>query len=238
MATVGNTALQLIGVDKLQDKIRQLGARLPEVLGDALEEGAYMALAHMKETYLTSGPLYVQSGKLRGNWQVRQLRTGSARVQAQVSTNTKYARVHNYGFAGPVTVKEHIRRLNVSRSRAPGSRRGDSQSQRLRFRGASRRARSNSARREQASRAAHGLSLRDLQARNRGARRARGFQGGIEPLTGKLADKARGRGAVVVRSHGRFMKVRGHLYVERTLRDMEQPITRLVQLRIQQAIDR
>jgi phage gpG-like protein len=242
VATRGATSLQLVGVDAFQKKLDQLGARMPRVLTEALEDVAYMALAHMQERYLTSGPLYARRGRLRGNWQVR--RAGENGMAVQVSTNTKYAAVHNYGFSGPVRVREHIRKVRVhGPSRRGATGRGGrvrGWDTRLRARGEQRRKAQDTARREASSHSAHGVSVRAKQAQSVAARRGRGTQGGIEADTGKLREKAaavRG-GAVVVRAHGRWMKIRGHLYVERTLRDVQPRAEKLMQLRVQQAIER
>lgn len=63
---------------------------------------------------------YIKHGKLSG--QVLKNRTGTLRrsinrkiidtptsIQAIIGTNVRYARAHEYGFEGPVTVKEHLR---------------------------------------------------------------------------------------------------------------------------------
>lgn len=248
MATVGQTSLELQGVDAFKRKLDKLGTRMPEVLGRALEEVAHMAKAHMQERYLTNGPLYVggrtkrssqgaKAGQLRNNWQVRKLLgTTTATVGAEVSTNTKYARVHNYGFHGPVHVREHLRKRSSSTyptQRVPRSKQG-----RARFRAEVRSKAADTRRREQSSRAAHGVNVRAKQAQSRVARRARGLQGPIEASSGLLDKKARATGAIVVRAHGRYMKIRGHLYVERTLRDVQKRAEALLVKRLTDAVER
>ena len=210
-------AIELRGFDKATRQLIVFRERLGPEMAQALHEGAELVKAHMKQQYLSGSPLRVRSGKLRGNWQTRRLTDTKTEQAVIVGTNTPYARVHNYGFAGPVFVRQHQRRPRGAQARP--ARPARSARRRLLVRAEARRGAQERGRLESQARASHGTSLRQVRLAARDARRSRGLQGPIEGEPGN-------RG--VVRAHGRYMRIRGHLYVERSLRDTREQVMALL----------
>jgi len=219
-------AVEITGLQEITHKLGLFVGRLGPETEQALFEGAELVRTHMVETYLTSGPLYVgKTGRLRGGWRPQRVPGTLDAATVILGTRVKYARVHNYGFSGPVWVKEHLRRPGQRRRLAPV--RGTQA--KLRRRGEVRRKREAHENRERRSRAAHGVGVRKQQQLASAARRMRGLQGNIEPLSGRLDG---GGGLVQVRAHGRFMKIRGHLYLERSVRDKTPAVLALLTKRL------
>lgn len=203
--------------------------RLPAAIDKGLLRAAELTRAHMKTNYLSGSPLRVQTGRLRSGWSVTRVTTSQGRGVA-LATQVKYAAVHNFGFSGPVQVKEHTRRpKRKRRSRARGG-----QVKQLRDRAERRAAKEHRQRRESLARASHGVSLRTLQAQTRAARRSLGLQDDVaERFEGEAP-----KGRIRVRAHGRFMKIRGHRYVERSLRDTAPRVRAVIARHVLRAIRR
>jgi phage gpG-like protein len=66
--------------------------------------------ALVKDTKLSGQVLHTRTGTLRRSINRKIIKTPST-VAAEVGTNVVYAAVHEYGFDGPVNVREHTRKL-------------------------------------------------------------------------------------------------------------------------------
>lgn len=218
----------MVGFDQLNRKLEAMGPVLKERAQVVLWRAAEMARTHMAKQYLTNGPIYVRTGRLRGSWRAVQ---ASPEIVV-LGTKVKYARVLNDGFRGPVRVKAHTR--SKPKRRSTGRRRLSLKG-RARARSEVRARSENRARLEKQSRAAHGMSLGKLKRVRLAQRRARGLQGGVEPAGASLLREAKRSGTIAVRAHGRYMKIRGHHYVERTIRDIEPRILRMVEIEVKKA---
>lgn len=64
---------------------------------------------NVKEDKLSGQVLHVRTGTLRRSINQRVESSGS-QIVATVGTNVEYAAIHEYGFHGQVTVREHLRR--------------------------------------------------------------------------------------------------------------------------------
>lgn len=84
----------------------------PEVIKAGLTRGIGRAvlrvLRRVKESKLSGQVLNVVTGRLRRSVTQRVEQEGS-NVVGYVGTKVKYARAHEYGFNGVVTVREHLR---------------------------------------------------------------------------------------------------------------------------------
>lgn len=223
--------LRVTGVDDSRVRI-QAFMRGAKQADRALYASAKYMLDHMRSQYLSGSPLRVRTGKLRSNWQAeppQQLDASTSQVV--VGTNTPYARAQNYGFQGNEYVRAHTRRPPKRGASGPGRpKRGKGgtflKARRARAEAAA--AASWARRRNEMSQAAHGVGLRELQERRRGERRMRGLQGEVDnTLPESIRDKARAGGMVAVRGHGRYMKLRATLYLERALRSGEPEARRI-----------
>lgn len=238
--------LTIRGIDQATRRLEVLTRTAPEHALRGCLAGAHFLLSSMKENYLSGQRLRVRTGKLRSNWRVRPLgglegstaaRAGStSTVGAVVSTNTRYAPVHEYGFTGVVSVREHMRRrLPKVKQETPRSK-----TAKLRVRAEARR-------RAQAMKDPGLRTYRNSPVLRRTKlleRRARGFQGPVSAnLTmgmGRALGLRRARtGETVfgVRQHTRFVRVRAKWYLRDTLRLQGDKALEIVRLTIQKAVE-
>lgn len=90
---------------------RDLGIVRARLLVDMKREVTRTAIdlsAGVKDRKLSGQVLKVQSGRLRRsiNYRTTESETG---IEALVGTNVEYGRVHEFGFRGTVSVREHLR---------------------------------------------------------------------------------------------------------------------------------
>lgn len=179
--------------------------------------GGYHILGYMKSNMLSGQRLRVRTGKLRSNWRVRPLggvegseaaRSGESDVVGvAVTTNTRYAPPHEYGFRGIVQVREHDRAQPDRERSARRRRQAEARVRRLgprgkvRARAAVRREREDRARRRATVPRGFG-SHREFRAVKLAQRRARGIQGFPSAREGQAAP-----GRVRVAAHPRFVKM-------------------------------
>lgn len=202
--------IEIKGLDVANRRLEVTSKELTPGLQRTMLRIGEMARGHMQSQFLSGSPLKVRTGKLRSNWQVRGVRRGQE-FTVIVGTNTSYARAQNDGVRGVQAVSAHTRRVRAS----GGGRRARSQQARLRSRSEARASSQHRSRLNAQSQASHGMSKSQLNVLKRGQRKALGIQAGPSGPRG-----ASSGGLVSVRSHSRFMKLRGHHYVERTLRDI------------------
>jgi phage gpG-like protein len=93
-------------VQAVQGRLRNVAARMPGVVNKAVKDEALRVLTRVK-LKLSDDVLKVRSGRLR-----RSITTSFTEaptfIEAKVGTNVSYARVHELGFKGSVSVKAHI----------------------------------------------------------------------------------------------------------------------------------
>jgi phage gpG-like protein len=103
----------IITVDdaKLQASLAGYSSRLITYLAVALDRFSALLQARVKEK-LSDDVLHVRTGTLRRsiNRSVTAMEDG---VEAVVGTNIEYAPIHEYGFHGEVSVREHARRITT-----------------------------------------------------------------------------------------------------------------------------
>lgn len=92
--------------EALLARIEGAEQRLREGLRRAVLRLAIEAQGKVKAEKLTGQVLHVRTGTLRRSINQRVTETPDG-VHASVGTNVEYARIHEYGFAGPVSVKAH-----------------------------------------------------------------------------------------------------------------------------------
>ena len=95
---------------KLETDLGITRARLLADLKAEIKRVAIDLTAHIKDQKLSGQVLKVQTGRLRRsiNYRITESETG---IEAKVGTNVEYARIHEFGFKGTVSVKEHLRRV-------------------------------------------------------------------------------------------------------------------------------
>jgi len=98
--------------------IRRRSLNVFDYVGRAIEASAIDLVAYVKRNKLSDQVLHVRTGRLRRSITYRLTKEGDV-VTAYVGTNVKYARAHEYGFQGEVsvpahTVKAHQRHMSVA----------------------------------------------------------------------------------------------------------------------------
>jgi phage gpG-like protein len=85
---------------------------MPQEFHAALKKGitrAVIMVQKLSKQKLNGEVLNVRSGRLRRSINTR-VTEAASKVEGIVGTNVEYAHVHEFGFHGMVTVREHIRR--------------------------------------------------------------------------------------------------------------------------------
>lgn len=98
----------VVGGEEIAAKLREKPDQLRQALTTGVSRAVLIVQTRTKDK-LSGEVLQVKTGRLRRsiNQAVRQ---ESDRVVGTVGTNVVYARPHEFGFQGVVTVKEHLRR--------------------------------------------------------------------------------------------------------------------------------
>lgn len=99
---------ELLGGSELLARIQALTPNLRQGLGRTVLRLTILLQAKVK-TKLTGQVLNVRTGRLRRSINHRIEGEGTPVVTGYVGTNVKYARPHEFGFHGRVTVKQHLR---------------------------------------------------------------------------------------------------------------------------------
>lgn len=100
---------RVTGDASMQLYIRSRGIVLRDELRRAVQEQGIRVLALVKAKL--SGPvLKTRTGRLRRSVNMRFTETPTE-ISAAVGTNVDYARAHEHGFDGVVTVREHLRTI-------------------------------------------------------------------------------------------------------------------------------
>ena len=101
---------KLTGDQTLLLKLRGMNIRIRDALRRAVTEAAVALTRYVKEEKLSGQVLHNRTGTLRRkiNFSVHEDATS---VTATVGVKLAYAAVHEYGFDGVVTVREHTRAI-------------------------------------------------------------------------------------------------------------------------------
>jgi phage gpG-like protein len=101
---------QLVGDDKLLAQLRGIPVAVSAALLRAVTKLGIDLQRNVQSDELTGQMLAVRSGSLRASIDLRidQSATGAT---ATVFTDSKYARAHEYGFTGSVSVRASLRRI-------------------------------------------------------------------------------------------------------------------------------
>lgn len=95
--------------EKLESDLGITRAKMLAALKREITRIAIDVTATVKDKKLSGQVLKVQSGRLRRSINYR-VTEGATGIEAKVGTNVEYARVHEFGFKGTVTVREHMRK--------------------------------------------------------------------------------------------------------------------------------
>lgn len=100
----------VIGSEKVIDDLKRKGQSVSTTILNVMKAQAIFIQSYIKSKKLSGNPLHRRSGRLSGSihQSVSQNKSG---VKATVYTNLSYAAIHEYGFNGTVTVKQHLRTI-------------------------------------------------------------------------------------------------------------------------------
>ncbi len=104
---------ELIGLPEVISKLKEIQINAPSAIVKAMKRLSLQLVRHVVQDKLTGQVLHVQTGKLRRSITL-QIDENPNDITAIVGTNTEYARIHEFGFNGTVSVKEHLRRTKAS----------------------------------------------------------------------------------------------------------------------------
>lgn len=93
----------------LQDTLRGYPTRIVKMMERTMTRLSLEVQRHVKQNKLSGQVLHVRTGTLRRSIN-REVYVNPKSVGFIVGTNVRYAAAHEYGFRGPVTVRQHVRR--------------------------------------------------------------------------------------------------------------------------------
>lgn len=108
---------RLIGEDRVLARLRALPVGINSGLVRAMTNLGLALQRKVRQEKLAGELLASRSGALSSSIDVR-LEVGAAKVTMTVFSDSKYARVHEYGFAGTVSVSASLRRITKAFGRS------------------------------------------------------------------------------------------------------------------------
>lgn len=102
-------AVRIKGDRELQRKFELTPERLREEMRRGIGRAALMVARHSKQNKLSGQVLNVKTGRLRRSINTRMVESGDV-IAGRVGTNVAYAKAHEFGWRGTVTVREHLRK--------------------------------------------------------------------------------------------------------------------------------
>lgn len=105
---------QLVGGEQLISRINAMPAAIKGRLKTTIQRLTFQLLSHVKADKLSDQVLRVRTGRLRRSI-TQEVQIEGEKIIGIVGTNVEYARAHEYGYTGAVTVKSHIRRLKTGK---------------------------------------------------------------------------------------------------------------------------
>nr|DAV40984.1 MAG TPA: virion morphogenesis protein [Caudoviricetes sp.] len=108
---------QIIGGETVREKFARAGNAIDGKITESMGRITVKLQAHVVRHKLSGQVLRFRTNNLRGSIHQEVTREGSA-IIGRVGTNVEYAAVHEYGFAGTQTVREHLRTQKKAFGRA------------------------------------------------------------------------------------------------------------------------
>jgi len=97
----------IVGGPEAANKFRASGLLLIEALRKGIGRACLLVVARTKEK-LSDQVLHVRTGRLRRSIHADPIEVVGDMVTGRVGTNVEYAGIHEFGFKGPVSVREHL----------------------------------------------------------------------------------------------------------------------------------
>ena len=109
---------ELLGGDELVLRAKRWAPELKSNLGQSIGRLVLMLQRNVKADKLSGQVLRVKTGRLRRSINSRTENIGDTNPSGTVGTNVAYARAHEFGFTGSVTVKAHLRTIKQAFGKA------------------------------------------------------------------------------------------------------------------------
>lgn len=101
---------KVVGVERVTKFFEELPQKAKEEAAKGMGRMVLKLQARVMRDKLSGQVLNVRTGTLRRSIDQAVYQDG-IQIRGVVGTNVEYARVHEYGFSGAVTVKEHLRMI-------------------------------------------------------------------------------------------------------------------------------
>lgn len=102
---------EILGGDELKRRMEKAAPTFRVNLSNAIGRLVLQLQRNVKADKLSGQVLKVKTGRLRRSINSSLQGVNTERVQGTVGTNVSYARAHEYGFTGAVSVKAHMRTI-------------------------------------------------------------------------------------------------------------------------------
>lgn len=99
------------------NKLNKLDNELNSLVKDIILKTSIELTNNIKFDKISGNILKVQTGRLRNSIKYRVQNSGD-NIEGVVSANTKYAKIHEYGFTGKIDVKQHQRIIKTAFGRS------------------------------------------------------------------------------------------------------------------------
>ena len=100
---------QVVGGREIEQRLNNITPNLRNKLDQKIERLAIMLTAYVKGSKLSGQVLKNRTGTLRRSINYKIGGKGTNNISATVGTNIEYARIHEFGFHGAVSIKAHMR---------------------------------------------------------------------------------------------------------------------------------
>ncbi len=108
---------RVVGQNETIVKLGKANLRVREAVRLSISRLTLELLRKVKADKLSGQVLNVRTGRLRRSITQR-VETSPGQITGIVGTNVKYARVHEFGFTGPQSVKAHVRQIKSAFGRS------------------------------------------------------------------------------------------------------------------------
>lgn len=107
----------VIGADAVAARFRYMSPKMQAAMAKNIKRLAFILQRYIKESKLSGQVLNARTGTLRRSIAVT-VDEQPGHIIGHVGTVVKYGAVHELGFSGQVSVKEHLRRTKAQKKRA------------------------------------------------------------------------------------------------------------------------
>ena len=108
--------VQLVGRDRLVARLESASTGIRQALRIAIQT-TVIDLQGQVQRKLSGPVLKARTGRLRNSIATK-VDAGDQRIEGTVAAKTPYAAIHEYGFQGSVTVREHMREISQAFGKA------------------------------------------------------------------------------------------------------------------------